>query len=90
MSDPNMKDIYYSIIQRYYNRFCYRKRNDKSKRIAPNKEDIQILRVYSGNTIFSSNKNIVKEMINIHYQIQNDDIVHLSIDLEFYTDLLVL
>lgn len=83
--------MYYFIIQRYYNRFCYRKRSDKSKQIVPNKEDIQIIRVYSGYTIFSSNKNIVKEMINIHYKIyNNNDIIHLSLDLEFYADLLCL
>ena len=86
-------NIYYAIIQRYYKKF-HRKRN-KELFIHPKKEEIKLLSVYSRNTIFSSNKNIVKEMLVIHYSRENDigvdntpNIYRLSIDLDHYYDLL--
>ena len=85
--------IYYAIIQRYYKKF-HRKRNQELF-TCPKKEEIQILRVYSRNTIFSSDKNIVKEMLVIHYYRENDrgvdntpNTYRLSIDLDYYHDLL--
>jgi hypothetical protein len=85
-------DYYYTIIHRYYNRFHRRKNNnDYKKPSPPTKENVNILRVYSRNTIFSSNENIVKEMLIIHYQIMNNghnnDIFHLSISVDNYKDI---
>lgn len=91
MVDIQKHDYYYNFIERYYNRF-YRRRNnnnDTTKLSPPKKENVKILRVYSRNTIFSSNKNIVKEMLIIHYQIMNSsDVFHLSISLDNYNDII--
>ena len=90
MIDIQKHDYYYNFIERHYNRFYRRRNNDTTKLPPPKKENVKILRVYSRNTIFSSNENIVKEMLIIHYQITNSDsdVFHLSISLDNYNDII--
>jgi hypothetical protein len=94
MEIPN-NEIIYNIIYRYYNRF-YNKKKNKYTLIYPKKEDLKILIVYFRNSIFSSDLNILKYMIVIHYQLKNDidyrnnpNTYCLSLNIEDYNDLLI-
>jgi len=85
MEEIQQKDTIYTLIKSYYTKMDHNRKTFKTPLVCPKKEEIEIINIYTTNTIFTSDVNIVKEMMVIHYRVKNrKGIVRLSINLENY------